>query len=139
MQSFLTTYPKKRKYRIKSEINVTPFVDVMLVLLIIFMLTSHMITSGVEIDLPTSTESFSEKDDYISISINKKSVIYIQESIIAKEDLVKKINALLKEKPKLQILIRGDKDVSYGAILQVFGMLKQASISNVVLLTEEQY
>ncbi len=117
----------------------TPFVDVMLVLLIIFMLTSHMITSGVEIDLPTSTESFSEKDDYISISINKKSVIYIQESIIAKEDLVKKINALLKEKPKLQILIRGDKDVSYGAILQVFGMLKQASISNVVLLTEEQY
>ena len=139
MQSFLRTYSKKRKYKIKSEINVTPFVDVMLVLLIIFMLTSHMITSGVEIDLPTSTESFSEKDDYISISINKKSVIYIQESVIAKEDLVKKINALLKEKPKLQILIRGDKDVSYGEILQVFGMLKQASISNVVLLTEEQY
>jgi biopolymer transport protein TolR len=138
MQKFSNNYSKKRKYRIKSEINVTPFVDVMLVLLIIFMLTSHMITSGIDIDLPTSNESFSEKEDYISVSVDKKSVIYLQESVIAKEDLVKKITALLKEKPKLQILIRGDKETSYGDIIQVFGMLKQASINNVTLLTEEQ-
>ena len=69
---------------------------------------------------------------------DKKSVIYLQESVIAKEDLIKKITALLKEKPKLQILIRGDKETSYGDIIQVFGMLKQASINNVTLLTEEQ-
>ncbi|WPX97196.1 ExbD/TolR family protein [Candidatus Bandiella euplotis] len=139
MQKYFYTHNKRRKYKIKSEINVTPFVDVMLVLLIIFMLTSHMVTSGIDIDLPTSGESFTKKEEYINISINKKSEIYLQESVVAKEELVKKIAALLKEKPKTQILLNADKEANYGEVINIFSTLRQASIHNVTLITEEQY
>ncbi len=139
MQSFFNNYSRKYRYKVKPEINVTPFVDVMLVLLVIFMLTSHMITSGIDVNLPASTETFSDKEDHISISIDKKSIIYLQKSMIKKEDLIKKINALLKEKPNLQILLYGDKEVNYGEVIQIFSILKQASIHNVILVTEEQY
>ena len=139
MQSFFNNYSRKYRYKVKPEINVTPFVDVMLVLLVIFMLTSHMITSGIDVNLPVSTETFSDKEDHISISIDKKSIIYLQKSMIKKEDLIKKINALLKEKPNLQILLYGDKEVNYGEVIQIFSILKQASIHNVILVTEEQY
>ena len=127
---------KKYRNKIKAEINVTPFVDIMLVLLVIFMLTSHMITTGIDVNLPVFAENFSKNEHYVNISVDKKSTIYLQESIVKKEELIKKINALLKEKPNLQILLHGDKNVSYGEIIQIFNLLKQASIHNVVLITE---
>ena len=133
----LNNYQKRYKGKIKTEINVTPFVDVMLVLLVIFMLTSHMITTGIDINLPVSAENFSKNEDYINISVDKKSTIYLQENMVKKEDLIKKVNALLKEKPNLQILLHGDKEVSYGEIIQIFNILKQATIYNVILVTEE--
>ena len=133
----LNNYQKRYKSKIKTEINVTPFVDVMLVLLVIFMLTSHMITTGIDINLPAFAENFSKNEDYINISVDKKSTIYLQESMVKKEDLIKKVNALLKEKPNLQILLHGDKEVSYGEIIQIFNILKQAAIYNVILVTEE--
>lgn len=133
----LNNYQKRYKGKIKTEINVTPFVDVMLVLLVIFMLTSHMITTGIDINLPVSAENFSKNEDYINISVDKKSTIYLQENMVKKEDLIKKVNALLKEKPNLQILLHGDKEVSYGEIIQIFNILKQAAIYNVILVTEE--
>ena len=131
------SYSRRYRGKIKTEINVTPFVDIMLVLLIIFMLTSHMITTGIDIDLPSSTENFAKNENYISISIDKKSTIYIQENIVKKEELIKKVKALLKENPAVQILLHGDKEVNYGEIIQIFNILKQASIHNVVLVTEE--
>ena len=133
----LNNYQKRYKGKIKTEINVTPFVDVMLVLLVIFMLTSHMITTGIDINLPVSAENFSKNEDYINISVDKKSTIYLQENMVKKEDLIKKVNALLKEKPNLQILLHGEKEVSYGEIIQIFNILKQATIYNVILVTEE--
>ena len=133
----LNNYQKRYKSKIKTEINVTPFVDVMLVLLVIFMLTSHMITTGIDINLPVSAENFSKNEDYINISVDKKSTIYLQENIVTKENLIKKVSALLKEKPNLQILLHGDKEVSYGEIIQIFNILKQAAIYNVILVTEE--
>jgi biopolymer transport protein TolR len=96
-----------------------------------------MITSGVDLDLPKSSEKFAEKKEYINISIDKKFVIYLQDNIVKERDLVKKIQALVKEKPKVHILLYGDKDVSYGKIIHIFSLLKQASINNLTLVTEE--
>ena len=137
MNKGFNSYARRYRDKIKTEINVTPFVDIMLVLLIIFMLTSHMITTGIDINLPSSTENFSKDKNYISISVDKESTIYIQENVIKKEELIKKVKALLKENPAVQILLHGDKEVNYGEIIQIFNILKQASIYNVVLVTEE--
>ena len=137
MHNFLKPTPLKYKNKIKSEINVTPFVDVMLVLLIIFMLTSHIINTGVDIDLPKTSENFSKKDDYLNIHVDKNSNIYIQETIIKKGELINKIKAILSEKPKIQIMLYGDQSTHYGDMIYVFSTLREASIDNVTLVTEE--
>ena len=135
---FLNHISHKYKSRIKSEINVTPFVDVMLVLLIIFMLTSHIIKNGIDVDLPNSQESFTPKSNHLNITIDKHSNIYIQEMMVKKSELVKKVQSIINEEPNVNVMIYGDKDVNYGNILGVFSILKQASIDNVTLVTEEQ-
>ena len=137
MHNFLKLQPLKYRNKIKSEINVTPFVDVMLVLLIIFMLTSHIINTGVDIDLPKTSENFSKKDDYLNIHVDKNSNIYIQETIIKKGELINKIKAILSENPKIQIMIYGDQSTHYGDMIYVFSTLREASIDNVTLVTEE--
>ena len=137
MHNFLKPQSLKYKNKIKSEINVTPFVDVMLVLLIIFMLTSHIINTGVDIDLPKTSENFSKKDDYLNIHVDKNSNIYIQETIIKKGELINKIKAILSENPKIQIMIYGDQSTHYGDMIYVFSTLREASIDNVTLVTEE--
>lgn len=137
MYNFLKNSSFKCKSKIKSEINVTPFIDVMLVLLIIFMLTSHTIHNGADIDLPKYSENFSTKEDYLNIIIDRNSNIYIQETKIKKSDLITKIKAILSEKPKIQIMIYGDKSTHYGDIIHVFSTLREASINNVTLVTEE--
>lgn len=137
MHNFLKPQSLKYKNKIKSEINVTPFVDVMLVLLIIFMLTSHIINTGADIDLPQSSENFSKKGDYLNITVDKNSNIYIQETIIKKGELINKIKAILSEKPKIQIMLYGDQSTHYGDMIYVFSTLREASIDNVTLVTEE--
>ncbi|MFQ3307178.1 MAG: biopolymer transport protein TolR [Candidatus Midichloriaceae bacterium] len=129
----------KRNYRnkTKSEINVTPFVDVMLVLLIVFMLTSHIISNGIEVDLPKYNNNFSEQDSYITITIDQKSLLYIDNKVIKQDLLIKKLQAILKENPKIQILLSGDRKVHYGKVIEIFGILKKSDIHNVVLFTEE--
>jgi biopolymer transport protein TolR len=134
---FLNHISHKYKYKIKSEINVTPFVDVMLVLLIIFMLTSHIIKNGIDVDLPNAQESFTPKSNHLNITIDKHSNIYIQEMMVKKSELVKKVQSVINEEPNVNVMIYGDKDVNYGNILGVFSILKQASIDNVTLVTEE--
>ena len=136
MHNFLKLQPLKYKNKIKSEINVTPFVDVMLVLLIIFMLTSDIINTEVDIDLPKTSENFSKKDDYLNIHVDKNSNIYIQETIIKKGELINKIKAILSENPKIQIMIYGDQSTHYGDMIYVFSTLREASIDNVTLVTE---
>ena len=135
---FLSSTSTKYRNKVKAEVNVTPFVDVMLVLLIIFMLTSHIIKNGIDVDLPNSQENLSQKLNHLNITIDKNSNIYIQELMVKKNDLVKKVQAIIKEEPNSNFMIYGDKNASYGDILHVFSILKQASIDNVTLVTEEQ-
>ncbi len=125
------------KRHISAEINVTPLVDVMLVLLVIFMITSPMLVTGVQIDLPkTKASALSGQDEPISISIDKFGNIYIHETKIKLEELAKKLAAVANERKDIRIFVRGDKGIDYGRVMQVFGSIKAAGYKNIALVSE---
>ena len=127
----------RRKSRMMSEINVTPFVDVMLVLLIIFMVTAPMMTVGIPVDLPKAAASaISDDTEPLTISVNEAGEIYIQETKVDAETLVPKLQAITGEKPDTRIFVRGDKDVSYGTIMKVMGTVTSSGFTKVSLLAE---
>ena len=120
-----------------SEINVTPFVDVMLVLLIIFMFTAPLLTVGVQVDLPESAaDSLSEDQEPLTLSINSKGDDFIQEHQVAFEKMVPKIMAISNNRTDTRIYVRGDKTINYGRVLEVMGMLSGAGFSKVALISE---
>jgi biopolymer transport protein TolR len=137
--AFSLTGTRKSRHRrqISSEINVTPLVDVMLVLLIIFMVCSPMLVAGVQVDLPkTKAAALAGQDEPIAISIDKSGSIYIQESKVKIQDLAAKLEAVLKEKKETRIFVRGDRKIDYGKVMEVFGAIKVAGYKNVALVTE---
>ena len=120
-----------------SEINITPMVDVMLVLLIIFMVAAPMMTTGVTVDRPESKASpIAGQDEPISISVTADGKVYIQKSVIALKDLQAKLKAVTGEKKDTRIFVRGDKSVDYGKIMQVVGEINAAGFGKVALITE---
>jgi biopolymer transport protein TolR len=122
-----------------TEINVTPFVDVMLVLLIIFMVTAPMLTAGVEVELPDSKAgAVAGKDEPLSISIKNDGTIYVQETKILREHLIAKVKAIAGEKYDTRIFVRGDTNVNYGDVMQVVGDISFAGFKKVALITENK-
>ena len=120
-----------------SEINVTPFVDVMLVLLIIFMVTAPLLTVGVQVDLPESAaDSLPDDQEPLTISINSKGEIYIQEHKVNYQKIVPKLLAIAKNRTDTRIYVRGDKTINYGRVLEVMGTLSGAGFSKVALISE---
>ena len=120
-----------------SEINVTPFVDVMLVLLIIFMVTAPLLTTGVKVNLPeSSSKVLSEKDKTVTVTINKKKEIFIQKKKLTQTEMIKKLFELKKQKKELKIYIKGDKDLNYGEIMKVMGNINKAGFKKVALVTK---
>ncbi len=120
-----------------SEINVTPFVDVMLVLLIIFMVTAPMMTAGVSVDLPDSkAPALPGTDEPLTISVKKDGSLYLQETEIELGELVEKLRAIAGEKTDTRIFVRGDQGIHYGLIMQVVGEMSAAGFNKVALLTE---
>ena len=120
-----------------SEINVTPFVDVMLVLLIIFMVTAPLLTVGVQVDLPeTSADTLPEDNEPLTLTINSKGEIFIQEHKVSFEKVVPKILAISKNRTDTRIYVRGDKTINYGRVLEVMGRLSGAGFSKVALISE---
>ena len=119
-----------------AEINVTPFVDVMLVLLVIFMVTAPMMTTGVSLDLPRGDgQAMEDSDRAVDISIDAKSKIYLGDAIIQPEALVRKLQAMQKSNPDLKIVISGDRATSYGQVIELMSLLRLAGISKVGLKT----
>ena len=101
-----------------SEINVTPFVDVMLVLLIIFMVTAPLLTVGVQVDLPESAaDSLPDDQEPLTLSINSKGEIYIQEHQVTYQKMIPKLLAIAKNRTDTRIYVRGDKNINYGRVL----------------------
>ena len=132
---------KRRHHRrgVMSEINVTPMVDVMLVLLIIFMVSAPLLTVGVPIDLPQSQAKSIEQDkEPLTVSVNDKGQIFLQNSEITVEDLVPKMQAVAQARggTEARVYVRGDKKVDYGTMMQVMGRLSSAGFHRVALVTE---
>ena len=136
MQDFLIA-SKKRKRTVVSTINVTPLVDVMLVLLIIFMITSPMLVSGVNVDLPTAAgKAISGSDEPISVTIDKFGHTYINDTRVEQDNLGKKLSAIAKANYKLRIFVRSDKTVNYGKVITVMDIINKAGFSKVALVTD---
>jgi biopolymer transport protein TolR len=130
---------KHHRQRVMSEINVTPMVDVMLVLLIIFMVSAPLLTVGVPIDLPQSqAKSLDQDKEPLTVSVNDKGQIFLQNSEIASDDLIPKMLAVADARGGVEtrVYVRGDKKVDYGTMMQVMGRLSSAGFHRVALVTE---
>ncbi len=126
---------KKRKSI--SEINVTPFVDVMLVLLIIFMVTAPLLTAGIKVNLPESTSILkNEKNDPITVTINSKGQIYLQKKKFTADGLIKKLKALKSQNKDLKIYIKGDKKLNYGKVMDLMSFINKSGFKKVALVTK---
>jgi len=120
-----------------SEINVTPFVDVMLVLLIIFMVTAPLLTVGVQVDLPeSSADSLPEDQEPLTLTINSKGEIFIQEHKVEYNKMIPKILAIAKNRTDTRIYVRGDEQINYGRVLEVMGTLSGSGFTKVALISE---
>ena len=128
---------KRRAGRPMAEINVTPFVDVMLVLLIVFMVTAPLLTVGVPVDLPqTRAKSLGEDREPLSVTIDNGGRIFLQNTPIGEEDLVPKLIAISNNGYNQRIFVRGDKAVEYGKVMQVMGLLNSAGFTRIGLVTD---
>ncbi len=120
-----------------SDINVTPMVDVMLVLLVIFMVTAPLLTSGINIDLPKGDGKVMQSSDKsLDISINHKGKIFIGNKEYKQSEVIPKITSIAENNPEIRIIISGDKKASYGQIIEVMAMIKAAGFSKVGLKTD---
>jgi biopolymer transport protein TolR len=128
-----------RRANVMAEINVTPMVDVMLVLLIIFMVSAPLLTVGVPLDLPqTQAKSLDNDKEPLTLSVNLKGEVYLNDTAIAVDDLVTKLKAITDARNGLdeRIFVRGDKKVDYGTVMKVMGRLSAAGFRRVALVTE---
>jgi len=127
--------------RFMSEINVTPFVDVMLVLLIIFMVTAPMMIQGVDVNLPQTASKeikTDQNEEPLILTVSKDEQISIEKTVIKLEDLGTKLNAILKYRENKQVLLRADTDVPYGFVVKVMAAAKKAGIEKLGMITEPE-
>ncbi|SDF24233.1 MULTISPECIES: protein TolR [Thalassobaculum] len=128
---------RRRRNPPLSEINVTPFVDVMLVLLIVFMVTAPLLTVGVPVDLPkTKAAQLTDEVEPLVVTVRADGSLYLQETAISRDELVPKLMAVSGANPDLRIFVRGDKSIAYGSVMEVMGQISSAGFSRVALLAE---
>lgn len=120
-----------------AEINVAPFVDVLLVLVVIFMVAAPLLTVGVPVDLPRAqADTVDQNDEPLIVSIDKQGRVFLQEAEIAADQLVPRLVAVSNANRDLRVFVRGDREISYGRIMQVMGMISEAGYSRVALIAE---
>ena len=128
---------RRGKYRPLAEINVTPFVDVMLVLLIVFMVTAPLLTSGVKVDLPKATaKPLAEDDKPIEVTIDHSGAIFLQETKMEEGELVPRLIAIAGNRKDMRIYIRGDRNLAYGRVMGIIGAINQAGFTKVALISD---
>jgi biopolymer transport protein TolR len=127
----------RRKYRPMGEINVTPFVDVMLVLLIVFMVTAPLLTVGVPVDLPkTKATQISDDQTPLVITIKADGSLALQNRIIDSEELIPRLEAVSRANPDTRVFVRGDETISYGEVIAIMSRVQAAGFSRVALVTK---
>jgi biopolymer transport protein TolR len=128
---------RRGSYVPMSEINVTPMVDVMLVLLVVFMVSAPLMTVGVPVDLPkTDASQMVGQDEPLVVSVNAKGEVFLQETRITLEQLVPRLVAITQNKKDTRIFVRGDKAIAYGQVMEVMGTVNLAGFTRVALLTQ---
>ena len=130
---------KKNSREPMSEINVTPFVDVMLVLLIVFMITAPLLTVGVKVDLPkTKASQLNQKGDPLVISVKKNGSVYVQDRKIEISKIIPQVKAISENNKNIRIFVKGDKNANYGSVLNVLARIKSAGYSKATLVAKLQ-
>lgn len=129
---------RRRPHRPMSDINVTPMVDVMLVLLVVFMVTAPLLTIGVPVSLPkTKAGALNDRVEPLTISINGQGVIYIQETATTMEGLTARLRSLRATKPDVTVFVRADRGLPYGRVMEIMGLVAQNGFSRVSLITDQ--
>jgi len=129
--------PGTPRYKAMSDINVTPMVDVMLVLLVVFMITAPLLTAGVPVDLPkTSAAQLTGQDEPLVISVDKNGKVYLQDTEIADDALGARLEAITNNRKDARIFVRGDRSLAYGRIMEVMGIVNSAGFTKVALVAE---
>ena len=133
---------RRSRYRPMAEINVTPFVDVMLVLLIIFMVAAPLMTVGVPVDLPrTAATPLNQETEPLTITVDPQGRVFLQETEVPMEELVPRLRAIMQNQPQgapeRRIFVRGDRAIAYGRVMEVMGTIAGAGFTRVALLAEQ--
>ena len=126
-----------KRYALMSEINVTPFVDVMLVLLIVFMVTAPLLTVGIPVDLPkVKADALTDQKDPLEITVKLDGSVYLGESLVKVENLIPRLNAITDQNTQARIYIRGDRVVAYGRVMEIMSLINTAGYIKVALVTQ---
>ncbi|HCI47777.1 MAG TPA: protein TolR [Rhodospirillaceae bacterium] len=127
----------RRAYTPMAEINVTPFVDVMLVLLIVFMVSAPLLTVGVPVELPQSQASaLNDPEEPVVVTVDAEGQIFVQETVVELDRVTPLLRAVTQNNPDIRIFVRGDRQLAYGDIMQVMGVINSAGFRRVALITE---
>jgi biopolymer transport protein TolR len=133
----IDTGRRGRRIRPMAEINVTPFVDVMLVLLIVFMVTAPLLTVGVPVDLPkTKAQALSQDREPLSVTVRRDGSIFLQNTHVSEDDLVPRLTAIAANGYDQRIFVRGDRSVDYGRVMQVMALISAAGFTHIGLVTD---
>ena len=128
---------KVGSYRPMSEINVTPMVDVMLVLLVVFMVTAPLLTVGVPVDLPkTKASVIVGEDEPLVVTLNAEGKLILQDTEVELDQLVARLVAITENRKETRVFVRGDRKIAYGEVMQVMGRINLAGFTRVALITE---
>lgn len=135
------SFSRRGKRKIASEINVVPFIDVMLVLLVIFMITAPMMNQGVDVDLPQASSKPIDNDTTpLIVSVDRDGQYFLsrdgQDTLVALDSLGDEVRQVLAEHPNTPVMVRGDKNVSYGQVISLMGSLQTAGVPNVGLVSQ---
>jgi len=138
MNSRSSSQGRLKRRRPMSEINVTPFVDVMLVLLIVFMVTAPLLTVGIPVELPETRSSDTLSDDQapLVVAVQEDGSVSLQKNIMDADTLIARLQAIVVENPSVELYVRGDRRVPYGTVIGVMDMIKSAGMSRVKLVTK---
>lgn len=130
---------RRGRYRPMAEINVTPFVDVMLVLLIVFMVAAPLLTAGIQVDLPKAAARPLPQDSKpLEISIDHEGAIFLADTAIGLNELVPRLTAIVGNSRDTRIYVRGDTKLDYGQVMQVIGVINRAGFTRVALVAEQR-
>ena len=128
---------KSKRFTQMSEINVTPFVDVMLVLLIVFMVTAPLLTVGIPVDLPkVKASALTDQKDPLEITIKLDGKVYLGESEVEVKNLIPRLEAITEQNYESRIYVRGDRVIAYGRVMEIISSINSAGYTKVALITE---